>query len=313
MATVLDLMLAFLALSVADWVIIARQGFGAVVGFVAYGLLLALVWVRIAAPDVALTEAAIGSGITGGLLLTVTARLGNAGPSPVAERPSLALRVSVIVLCMTVASGLAGVVLLLPDPAPTLAPAAAASLSATGLGNPVTAVLMVYRATDTLLEVVVLVLALIGVWSLAPDIFWGGRPGRAPQVDPSSALTLLARFLSPIGIVVGIHIFWVGSQAPGGEFQGSAILAAVWILVMMAGLADAPAVNGVRLRLLVVLGPVVFMGVGFAGFMIAGNFLAYPPDFAKPLILLIEVTLILSIAAMLSLLVVGPPGRKAQP
>ena len=82
---------------------------------------------------------------------------------------------------------------------------------------------------------------------------------------------------------------------------------------MMAGLADAPAVNRVWLRWLLVLGPVVFVGVGFVGFVIAGSFLAYPPEFAKPLILLIEVTLILSIAAMLGLLVVGPPQRNAQP
>ena len=51
-------------------------------------------------------------------------------------------------------------VLLLPDPAPTLAGPAVENIAATGLGNPVTAVLMAYRAIDTLLEVVVLLLAL---------------------------------------------------------------------------------------------------------------------------------------------------------
>ncbi len=77
---------------------------------------------------------------------------------------------------------LAGIVQLLPDPAPTLAIPAAANIAATGLGNPVTAVLMAYRAIDTLLEVVVLLLALVGVWSLAPDRVWGGLPGlRAPS------------------------------------------------------------------------------------------------------------------------------------
>ena len=55
-----------------------RDVFAAVVGFVAFGLLLALVWVRIAAPDVALIEAAIGSGLTGGLLVAAGSRLGGA-------------------------------------------------------------------------------------------------------------------------------------------------------------------------------------------------------------------------------------------
>src|SRR5262249_23479735 len=45
-----------------------------VVGFVAYGLLLALVWVPLRAVDVALAEAAIGGGLSGVLLLGAAAR-----------------------------------------------------------------------------------------------------------------------------------------------------------------------------------------------------------------------------------------------
>ena len=75
-----DAILAITVLAVAGWTIAARDTFAAVIGFVAYGLLLALVWVRLAAPDVALTEAAIGGGVTGVLLLGAAARLrGSAG------------------------------------------------------------------------------------------------------------------------------------------------------------------------------------------------------------------------------------------
>ena len=49
------------------------------------------------------------------------------------------------------------------------------------LGNPVTDVLMAFRAMDTLLEKIVLLLAIVGVWSLAPDRVWGGTPGRATR------------------------------------------------------------------------------------------------------------------------------------
>ena len=70
-----DIGLVTLVLGVAAWTIGARETFAAVVGFVAYGLLLALVWVRLAAPDVAMTEAALGSGLTGGLLLGASTRL----------------------------------------------------------------------------------------------------------------------------------------------------------------------------------------------------------------------------------------------
>jgi multisubunit Na+/H+ antiporter MnhB subunit len=304
-----DTSLAVLVLGVAVSTIAARGTFAAVIGFVAYGLLLALVWVRLAAPDVALTEAAIGSGMTGGLLLGASTRLRRTETPAAGEGPAATLRLAAALLCTLVSAGIAAIVLLLPEPAPTLAPQAAANIAATGLGNPVTAVLMAYRAIDTLLETVVLLLALVGIWSLAPDRVWGGLPGPRHHADPDGLLTFIAQLLVPAGILVGIHIFWVGSVAPGGEFQGATILAAMWILAMMAGLVDAPPVSRRWLRLVLVVGPAVFFAIGAAGFAMAGGFLAYPADFAKLLILTIEIPVTLSIAATLSLLVAGPPER----
>ncbi len=49
--------------------------FKAIVLFIAFGLVMALAWVRLQAPDVALAEAAIGAGLTGALLLAALARL----------------------------------------------------------------------------------------------------------------------------------------------------------------------------------------------------------------------------------------------
>jgi multisubunit Na+/H+ antiporter MnhB subunit len=307
-----DTGLAVLVVGVAAWTIAARDAFAAVIGFVAYGLLLALVWVRLAAPDVALTEAAIGSGVTGGLLLGASTRLRRTETARADKEPGGASRLAAAVLSFLVSAGLATIVPLLPEPAPTLAPQAAAKLAATGLGNPVTAVLMAYRAIDTLLETVVLLLALIGIWSLAPDRVWGGRRGPRHRTDPAGVLSFVARLLVPVGILVGIHIFWVGSVAPGGEFQGATILAAMWILATMAGLVDTPPVSRRWLRLVLVAGPAVFLVIGFAGFAMAGAFLAYPAPYAKLLIVAIEIPVTLSIAATLALLVAGPPERAPQ-
>ena len=94
----LDAGLAVLVLAVAVWTIAARAAFAAVVGFVAYGLLLALVWVRLAAVDVALTEAAIGSGVTGAVLIAAAARLRPTEARSAAERPGAALRIAAGVL-----------------------------------------------------------------------------------------------------------------------------------------------------------------------------------------------------------------------
>ncbi len=307
----IDCGLAALAAVVAGLTIIARASFVAVVGFVALGLLLALVWVRLDAVDVAMTEAAIGSGLTGALLLGAAARLRAGEVRAEAEHLGPVLRIAVALLSAAVAVALAVAVVLLPDPAPTLAPAAAENAAATGLGNPVTNVLIAFRAMDTLLEKIVLLLALIGVWSLAPDRVWGGRPAPLRQPDPDGALALLAQLLPPLGILVGIYILWEGADHPGGAFQGGTILAAMWLLVMMAGFADAPPVSRRSLRLVLIAGPVVFLVVGLGGLFFGDAFLAYPAAYAKPLILFIEFAMTLTIAATLGLLLAGAPAGEA--
>ena len=62
------LWLAWQALTVADL-------FRAIAMFIAFGLLVAIAWVRLDAPDIAIAEAAIGAGLTGALLLVTLRRL----------------------------------------------------------------------------------------------------------------------------------------------------------------------------------------------------------------------------------------------
>jgi multisubunit Na+/H+ antiporter MnhB subunit/multisubunit Na+/H+ antiporter MnhC subunit len=299
---VLDLGLAILVLAVAGWTIAARELFASVVGYVAYGLLLSIVWIRLYAPDVALTEAAIGSGVTGVLLVTSGSRLRRAGDVEANPPPGISLRFLAAALALLVAAALAAVILLLPEPAPTLAPEAREGLAATGLGNPVTAVLIAYRSFDTMLEKVVLVLATAGVWSLAPDRFWGGAPAPLGRARPQGALLFLDQALVPLGVLVGIHIFWVGADEPGGAFQAGAILAAMWMIVMISRLTEPPRVSALWLRLALVAGPAVFLAAGLAGLGMAGSFFAYPAGFAKPMILFIEAFMLLTIAVTLPML-----------
>jgi multisubunit Na+/H+ antiporter MnhB subunit len=308
-----EIALAAVVLGLAVWITAARETFAAVEGFVAYGLLLPLVWVRLGSVDVALTEAAIGGGLSSVLLLGAAARLRATERLAVAERPGGIVRLEAALLSATVAAALAAAVLFLPDPAPTLAPAAAEKAVATSLRNPVTNVLMAFRAMDTLLEKVVLLLALVGVWSLAPDRLWGGHPGLRHQSDSRGVLAFLARLVPPLGIVVGIYVFWMGADYPGGAFQGGTILAAMWLLVMMAGLTDAPPVSRQWLRLMLIAGPGVFLIIGLGGLWLGNAFLAYPMAYAKPLILAIEVAMTLTIAVTLGLLMAGAPERRARP
>lgn len=71
-----DATLALLLVGVAWAALTSRDLFRAVVLFIGFGLLIALAWVRLMAPDVALAEAAIGAGLTGALLLDASAALG---------------------------------------------------------------------------------------------------------------------------------------------------------------------------------------------------------------------------------------------
>jgi multisubunit Na+/H+ antiporter MnhB subunit len=302
--SLLDILVAAGLLALALRTATARDDRSAVVAFVALGLLLALAWVRLASIDVALTEAAIGSGATGFLLLGAEKHLRGLAGTPALPRRSV--RIVVGLFCAVIATGLSAAVLLAPDPAPTLAPQAVANMGVTGLGNAVTAVLLGYRSLDTLVEAIVLLLALLGVWSLAPIEAWGGA-AQLRADDPPASLVFLARTLPPIGVMFGIYLFWEGANAPGGAFQGGTVLAAMWILLMLAGLADVPSMGSRTLHVLLLAGPAVFLAVGFAGFALAGSFLGYPENSAKILILSIEAALTLSIAVTLALLVAGPP------
>jgi len=313
MIDVLNLMLAALILLLAAETVFARGAFAAVAGFVAYGLLLTLVWLRLQSVDVALTEAAIGGGLTGALLIGAARRLRGTEAAAVAERPRLGTRLVAALLSATVALALAVCVLVLPVPVHTLAPDVAAAMEVTGVGNPITAVLLAFRAIDTLLEAIVLLFALIGVWSLAPDESWNGRPGVREASDPNGILAYAARVLAPLGIVIGTYIFWIGADHPGGKFQGATIMAAMWLLVMMAGLADAPPIDRPWLRGLLVAGPLAFIAVGVVGMATAGAFLAYPPGVAKPLILVVEFALMPTLTLILGLMLLGAPQRGAAP
>ena len=79
MMVLFDLALVGLLLTLALRVVAEPDERSAIITFLAFGLLLGLGWVRLAAPDVALTEIAIGGGATGILLLRAEAALRGRG------------------------------------------------------------------------------------------------------------------------------------------------------------------------------------------------------------------------------------------
>lgn len=306
-----DAMLCLLLVGAAVSAVAGRDLFASIAFFVTYGILVGLAWLRLGAVDVALAEVAIGAGLTGVLLIgawsMLRRRCGDGGDDPAMPVwPKLAAATGAV----AVTGMLALAVLALPEDAPGLVPLVTDNLAQSGVENPVTAVLLNFRAYDTLMESVVLLIALVAVWALTPKALWGGVPGLRQHARPDGVLATFGRLLPPLGLVVAVYVVWAGSSMPGGAFQAGTVLAAVWLLVVMAGIAEEPRQSSRLLRAALVAGPAVFLGVGLVGAAF-GSFLGLPVDFAKMLILVIEFALTFSIAVTLALLVAGTPRQGA--
>ncbi len=214
------------------------------------------------------------------------------------KQPPLFIRLLLILLLSVLTVGLAAAVLSLPEQAPGLSIAVAENIEKSGVTNPVTAVLLNYRAYDTLLELGVLLLALLGIWSL-------GGVSKRGQSLPGPVLDILSRVLVPLLILVSGYLLWVGAYEPGGAFQAGAVLGAVGVLLLLSGWRLEPRFAGLALRVSLVAGLVIFVVVGMAFILLSSYFLEYPPEFAPGLILLIETAATVSIGISLAALFLG--------
>lgn len=202
----------------------------------------------------------------------------------------------------------AAAMLQLPEPHMHLAGQVSASLGASGVKSEVTAVLLNFRGYDTLLEIVVLLLALVGVLATAGA---DSRTGLRTSVSPQPMLQSMSRMLAPLMVLVAGYLLWAGSHRPGGAFQAGAVLAAGAVLLYLAGLMPAWAAPGRLLRIGLVSGSVLFLTVAAAA-LGQGALLQYPPALAGTLILLIETGLTLSLGLILAGLFLWLPNENEE-
>ncbi|MGF1526729.1 MAG: Na(+)/H(+) antiporter subunit B [Candidatus Competibacterales bacterium] len=295
---ILDFVLATLIVALGYFVALAPRSAVATVAFMALGLVMALAWGRLGAVDVALAEAALGAGIIGALLLNAQGVLGREADAQSPPLPKL-VRWGLGGL-IVVWSGVLAWALVIHGAVPKadLATLVYDTIDQSGVSHPVTAVLLNFRAYDTLLEVLVLLIALLGVAALAPAV--------APP-PPNALLDGTLRLVSPLAILVALYVLWSGSHSPGGAFQAGAVLAGLGVLWWFGGwLTPSPTTPSVPPgadRWLTAVGLGIFALVAAVGpllFQVAP--LTYPDGFAKGLILLIESFLMVSIAWTLLLL-----------
>jgi multicomponent Na+:H+ antiporter subunit B len=145
-----------------------RDTLGAVIAFGAYSLGIAVIWVFLRAPDVGLTEAAVGAGVMTILFLLTIAKTVRPADDRIIERVDLrALGVAVALVAV-----LSTTLVALPPVGAGDAPGSSGEVTEyylenaydeTGVKNAVTAVLAAYRGFDTLGEAVVVYAAGVGI------------------------------------------------------------------------------------------------------------------------------------------------------
>jgi multisubunit Na+/H+ antiporter MnhB subunit len=277
-----------------------------VVLFIALGLLLALAWVRMSAPDVALAEAAIGAGLTGVLLLeAIELRARRPGERGRQVRRAAGRTVNGV-LPFAAAGGFAliiGIAVLdLPGEAGGLSRLSMERLPETGVGQPVTAVLLSYRAYDTWLEIAVLLLAALAALSIrrAGDL-------RAIPVGSRGSPVLLAllKVVVPVGGLVAIYLYWAGTHAPGGAFQAGAVGAAALVLLRMAGFVSIGGISGPFFRGVLLSAFAGFLIAAVLAALLASNLLEYRGAAGEATIMALEATVVIATAATLASLFVA--------
>lgn len=298
MGDVLDVLLALALVAMSLIVIASRRIFDAIIAFVFFGLVVSLVWARLGAPDVALAEAAIGAGLTGALLLVAYRRLGASGGEAAQARPTSRPRIAVVqgLLAGALAVAIGWVTVTATPVGQTAGSQVFAELPGTGLGNPVTGVLLVFRNLDTYLEMVVILVAFLGACAvregMPPD-----EPFSIPH--PSPVLSGMLLLVIPLAVVLGIHLLVIGADRPGGAFQAGAVLAAAGVILVLSGGLQPSVETGLLTRVLVVTGVGVFSLVGIGVTLFGLPFLDMP---GKGVIYLVETAMMISIAVTLTLL-----------
>ena len=297
-AGVFDVVMVLGLLAVAAVALFHPRRLTAAAMFLVFGVLLAVVWAWLGAPDVAIAEAVLGAGVTG--VLVMNAVTGNPMTAEETDRGRgrVTVRGYMLVagfLAAAVAVGLIGVLWDLA-PATGTGTLVERNVADSGVSHPVTAVLLNFRNYDTLLEIAVLAAAAVGALALRP-------PGtRMPQLrHDSGPLGAMVRLVVPVLALVLGWLLVAGSTRPGGAFQAGALLAGALLMLFLAGIGPTRRLQRWTGPVLL-LGLAVFLALAAGTAAIGGGWLVLDADWAGPVIVALEAVLMISIGTTLAVL-----------
>jgi multicomponent Na+:H+ antiporter subunit B len=304
MTTFFAVFLLTLLVITAFGIVRARNLFVAVMLMGIFSLQMAAIFFVLDAADVALTEAAVGAGISTVLLLGALA-LTDAEEHPGGAGGHWLSLGAVAVTALVVLYATFDQPRLGDPDAPVHQHVAPWYLENTprliDIPNVVTAVLASFRGYDTLGEVFVIFTAGVGVMFVLGTPWTRLARARTPVPEAKGLRhhlipRVVGRLLVPFIVLFGLYVQFHGDFGPGGGFQAGALIAAGLILHALldgetAGLRAVPAH---LLAGMVAVGPLIFGGVGVATMLSGSRFLDYSVLGADPVagqhlgILLIE-------------------------
>jgi len=290
---VFGIFLLTLAVITAVAIVRTQNLFVAVMLLGIFSLLIAVNFFILDAADVALTEAAVGAGISTVLFLGALALT--------SERERLGTRHRWLSLAVVASATLVVLYATFDKPrfgdpnAPIHQHVAPWYLENTpgyiDIPNVVTAVLGSFRGYDTLGEVFVVFTAGIGVLFLLSARHGGSVPG-GPGAPGTPGIGLrehviprvVGRLLVPFILLFGLYVQFHGEYGPGGGFQAGALIAAGFILHALVEGEERTlaALPQSWLLGLMVGGALLYGAVGLAGIVLGSNFLDYSVLGANP-------------------------------
>ena len=246
----------------------------------AVGLVVALLFVYLSAPDLALTQLLVELA-TVVLMMLALRWLPKESPP---ERSTARHALHVVISCAAGLGAAALVMLVLARPFDSISPYFLQTAVALGGGsNAVNVIIVDYRAFDTLGEITVLGVAALVVYALLrePRLRAASSAGTAggPPVHPLM-LQLVARLLLPLAVLVTVHLFLRGHNLPGGGFIAGLVLTIALILLAVShGEAWMSARWPVDFRAWVMTGLLIAGLTGAGSWLLAHPFLTSTYDY----------------------------------
>lgn len=238
----------------------------------AFSLFSVVMYSILDAPDVAMTEAAVS--VLASVFSVYTIRSIYKYSYVFEEKFNIIL----FILCMSLAGGLIYASMDLPEfgSASAISQQRAASYylnntnSDIGIPSIVAAILGSYRAYDTLLETIVILVGGISILLVS-------NPIDITSFRYDQLVSKLSRFIIPAILLFALYIQFHGEISPGGGFQAGAIMAVAFILYALAFGEDKllQLVSLAKLKLIAVIGTGLYFFTGLVSLFLNSSFLNY--------------------------------------